>query len=148
MQADQAAVVLQGASLATRRFVALLSAFLPKVGRADLVAKLTLDQIGEDQYTVWIKEEGIGVDVGHEVEVKSIVKKLTRPGLRVFTLEVCPGNRNTPPEDVDKTQLETFHEDEALVCVASLLATAAIMSLPPLSEDLCPPAVVEENAWD
>lgn len=147
MQAEVASS-LQEAPLATRRFVALLSALLPKVGRADLVSAVTIEEFGQDQCTVWIKCEGIGIDVGHEIEVKSIVKKLTRPGLRVFTMEVSPGTRNTPPEDVDKTKLETFHEDEALVCVASLLAEVAVLSLPPLSDDLCPPQVVEENAWD
>ncbi|MBK6616619.1 hypothetical protein [Ottowia sp.] len=132
-------------SIETRRLLFALAAFLPMIGRGDLVPKIEVEGISETEFVVWLKSEGIGVDVGYDIKVPSIGRTIIRQGFRVFTMEVAPGSRISPPEDVDVTKAETFYPDEVLVHVATLLATLAVNAIPPLPAELAPAEAVMEE---
>lgn len=130
--------------LAVRRMKYLLEKFLPLVGRSNLAQEIEVSSSGCTEWMLQIGKTGIFIDVGYEVEVPVLGGYRSTDGLRVFTMEVHPGGRWHPPEDVDVDQLVTLREDEALLCVGKLLAHEAVMQMGPLPMELEAVTVTEE----
>lgn len=131
--------------LAVRRMKYLLEKFLPLVGCERLAQEIEASREGCTEWMLKVGNTGIFIDVGYEVDVPVLGGYRSTDGLRVFTMEVHPGGRWHPPEDVDVDQLVTLREDEALICVGKLLAQEAVMSMAPLPVELEPMTVIEEQ---
>ncbi len=130
--------------LAVRRMKYLLENFLPLVGQATLAPEIEVSNEGCTEWMLKIGKTGIFIDVGHEFDVPVLGGYRSTDGLRVFTMEVRPGGRWHPPEDVDVNQLVTLREDEALICVGKLLAQEAVLQMAPLPPELESVTVTEE----
>jgi len=134
--------------LSAQRFLFQLRAFLPRIGQAALVQDIRIDAQSDTEHTVTLGDTGIGVDTEYPVPVALLGdRKVTRPGLRVFTMQTVPGGRWHPDEEVDVTQAETESQADALVCVAKLLAELETRGLPDLPDDLSDMTVILEDAW-
>lgn len=132
-------------SLETRRTVFRLQWFLRKIGGESLLKSLELDVQSDTEFGLYLKDAGIGIDVGYEVKSQSITGPGFKPGFRVYTMQVAPGSRFHPPEDYDHTELETLSMDEALLCVGTLLSQLALNYIPDLPEELKYPETVLED---
>jgi len=131
-----------------RRFLFSLRAFLPRIGQAALEDGIRIEAQSDTEHTVLLGDTGIGIDTGYAVPVPLLGdSKLTRTGLRVFTLQTVPGGRWHPDEEVDVTQIETESVAAALVCIASLLAEVETRGLPDFPSDMTDMTVVLEDAW-
>lgn len=131
--------------LAVRRMKYLLEKFLPLVGQPKLAQEIEVSSEGCTEWMLKLGKTGIFIDVGYEVDVPVLGGYRSSDGLRVFTMEVRPGGRWHPPEDVDVDQLVTLREDETLICVGKLLAQEAVMSMAPLPVELEAMTVTEEH---
>ncbi len=125
----------------------MLRAFLPRIGAADAAGDLKVEANSDTEHTISVGKTGICIDTCYPVDVSTLSGKEKRDGYRVFTMEVHPGGRWHPDEDVDVTRKETLSQQEVLLEVGILLCIAASDNLPDLPVELAPPVVAEEAAW-
>jgi hypothetical protein len=136
---------LSSASKDMRRLVFMLTPFLEKLGHGSLMANVQLDQQSDTEWGLYLKDAGIGIDVGYDVMVNTVSGKVTKPGFRVYTMQVVNGGRWHPDEDVDVTRVETLSTNDVLTCIGGLLAELSLNFMPDLPEDLAYPEPVLEE---
>lgn len=127
---------LEQSSLTTQQFVFHLQSLLGAFSQPGLADSIELTQSDDQEWSVFIKAAGIGVDVGYAAYAPTLSGVQKVPGYRVYTMNQTHGSRMHPPEDYDVTRLETVSMMDALACVGSLLAQAALWCLPELPSHL------------
>ena len=127
---------LSSASKDMRRLVFVLTPFLEKLGHGSLLGNVQLDQQSDTEWGLYLKDAGIGIDVGYDVMVNTVGGKVAKPGFRVYTMQVAPGGRWQPDEDVDVTQVETLSLTDVVKCIGGLVAELAVNYMPDFPEEL------------
>jgi hypothetical protein len=99
------------------RLARFLATYLPGIGEGPGASTMTLQEDGEDEWTIKVYGCGFGVSSG-SFDIDGVTKNC----LRLFTINVVPGGRNNPDEEVDETILVRSTAVEMLPEIGSWLA--------------------------
>lgn len=122
-----------------RLFRDAVNSMLVSMSHARCIKNVEFSQSDEKVYTVSWGDIGMGVDVGVQVPLKSILGDRTAPGFRVWTIKYHPGGRWNPPEEEDVTVCETLQVHTALCAIGnsivSNMASCAMQQILPNPEE-------------
>lgn len=116
-------------STKAEQFKAKLVTLLGSLGQQSDVTSISIEVVDAEVNTVLVSNQGIGIDVGWPIELRSITGKRIVPGYRVFYLKVHPASRWHPEEVEDVTSLETDGEHDALVAVGTLIVKNVVRDI-------------------